>query len=77
METSPATAIARAVRSEMSAQRVTLAELATRTGIPYTSLHRRLTVTGRGITMDELADIAAALGTTMSVLVAAAEDQAA
>jgi DNA-binding Xre family transcriptional regulator len=66
------------VASQLTAQGfVTLRDKADATGIKKSTLHRRLSKTNpKPFTAPELFQIAAALGTTVSELVGAAEDAA-
>lgn len=64
--------LAEILRDAMAAQGKTILGLATATGIPYATLHRR--IHGKApFTTNELAAVAAELNTTASALFAAVE----
>ena len=64
--------IIRAITHQMEATGTNLLKLSEATAIPRSTLQRRLR-TGRGLQLDEISRIAAALGTTASQIIAQAD----
>lgn len=64
--------IIRAITHQMETTGTSLLQLSRDTDIPRSTLQRRLR-TGRGLQLDEISRIAAALGTTASQIIAQAE----
>ena len=64
--------IIRAIEAQMAATNTTILQLSKEADIPRSTLQRRLR-TGRGLQLDEIARIAAALGTTPTHLITQAE----
>lgn len=71
MDTNPPPII-RAITKQMEATGTSLLQLSKDADIPRSTLQRRLR-TGRGLQLDEISRIAAALGTTASQIIAQAE----
>lgn len=71
MDTNPPPII-RAITHQMETTSTSLLQLSETTGIPRSTLQRRLR-TGRGLQLDEINRIAAALGTTASQIITQAE----
>jgi transcriptional regulator with XRE-family HTH domain len=67
----PAQQVAAAVREAMTARGFTQEQLSAATGIPQPTLSRRLSGLRKAFDVDELADVAAALGTTSADLLGA------
>lgn len=71
MDTNPPPII-RAITHQMETTGTSLLQLSRDTDIPRSTLQRRLR-TGRGLQLDEISRIAAALGTTASQIITQAE----
>lgn len=74
MGTEPLTSrLVEVINRQIQETNLSIFSMAKKTGIPNTTLHRKLTNHGRGLTVDEVVRIAAELDTTPTALIAQAE----
>lgn len=70
MVSAPMTArLAEVLNRQLQESNLSVSETSRKTGIPYTTLYRRLNSGGRGLTVDETERLANTLGTSLPELV--------